>query len=741
MNRSDQLRQRHEQMRQKLSMPEATGTPPPASHRGAPGRPAGTAGKWPLFLLIALLLAGAGGGAYCVMSGLCPWRSSEWLIMVYMDGDNNLDPAAMADLAEMEQVASGAQVNVVVLADRAQGSEWSTARRFLMRSPAELKGLHAWDPAAPACKDVGEVNMGDPKTLRDFAKWAMRKYPAKKTLLVIWNHGGGWRDVIARAVTGRSKDARPAARPETGVLSRGIAWDDTSDGDFLETREVRQALEGLRKLSVIGCDACLMAMVEVAYEWRDLADYYVASQELEPGEGWPYDTVLTALAADPRIDPRGLSALIVDRYAERLKDQENVTLSAVDLRKLPEAVRALNDFAGGFYSFSVNATAMPLEVCDSPGFPRGEENDLPAFRDAGLLLKGLAGNDVVPAPVREQARRAQAALADAVFANRHRAPFEPSGLSVYMGGETIDPDYNAAIIQFARDTPWDEMLRSWRSDGSKARSKGVDTKKKASRWAALIGVENYQDARIPKLLYSCDDVDLVKKTLIENAGYSPDHILVLKDGDATASKVRSALGTELPKRVGENDLVVIYFSGHGGAEPAPSGKGDDGCEKYLMLADSKVDDMYGSAIPMSELARIFERVKADKLLFVLDSCYSGAAGSRGVLKSGLKAIGLSDSYLEGLTGTKGVVVLTACRANEVSLESPEIRHGLFTFHLCQGLSGKADTSKDGITTLTELYEHLSTDVAAEAKKLGAPQHPVLKGELSGTFPVGVNEKK
>ena len=70
-----------------------------------------------------------------------------------------------------------------------------------------------------------------------------------------------------------------------------------------------------RKIDVVGFDACLMSMAEIMYQVRQCADYSVGSQQTEPGDGWPYDTVLRALAARPTMTPAELAGTIVDKYS------------------------------------------------------------------------------------------------------------------------------------------------------------------------------------------------------------------------------------------------------------------------------------------------------------------------------------------------------------------------------------------------------------------------------------------
>jgi uncharacterized caspase-like protein len=96
---------------------------------------------------------------------------------------------------------------------------------------------------------------------------------------------------------------------------------------------------------------------------------------------------------------------------------------------------------------------------------------------------------------------------------------------------------------------------------------------------------------------------------------------------------------------------------------------------------------------------------------------------------------VDDLFLERLTRSKGRAILTASRSAEVSLELPELGHGVFTYYLMQGLKGAADLNHDGIVTLQELYEYLEQQVTQKARSVGGNQHPVMKGELEGVLPL------
>ncbi len=652
-----------------------------------------------------------------------------WLIMVYMAADNNLDPYALEDVLEMQKIGSSDQLKITVLMDRVDYAEWTEARRFLVRRPAEQGGRNSWDLALRTCAGLGEQNMGNPQTLTDFVNWSMENHRQPNTMLILWNHGGGWRSTDSTTPARRLNPLRVNRQRNT----RGIAWDDTDGGDFLETREVRAALEPIPKLTVIGADACLMGMLEVAYELRDRAAYFIGSQDLEPGEGWPYERWLPALATKPALDAETLCREIVNTYTASY-GKKPVTLSAVRLAAIPELAASVDLVACEVIEhLERDAASAMIGFEGLPWFPPAS----PAFVDLGAFLTRLQKG--MPARLSAAAKTASEALSKALVVNSSPASLGGTGLSIYPGGGNDDADYRAGIIQLARDTRWDEMLREMGYHQRKT-ARAVLESGDPGRWAVLIGVSSYADPAIPALKYAAADVEVLRQVLIDHAGYRLENIIVLTNAEATVESVRSVLGTRLPRLVAEKDMVMIYFSGHGGAEPALRGDSGDGTEKYMMLADSKLDDMYGTALPMSELSRIFSRVRADKLLFAMDSCYAGAAAGgegKGVLREGMKAVGLNDDYLAALTGSAGTVVMTASRASEVSMESPEFGMGIFTHYLCDGLRGKADADSDGLVSIMELYQHVNRHVPASAKRMGASQNPVLKGEISGSFPVAV----
>jgi len=258
------------------------------------------------------------------------------------------------------------------------------------------------------------------------------------------------------------------------------------------------------------------------------------------------------------------------------------------------------------------------------------------------------------------------------------------------------------------------------------------------RWAVVIGVGNYESAAIPRLRYTVPDAEAVHQTLIGPAGFKKDNVLLLTDRSErkpTLRNIKWALGTFLGRSARKDDTVVIFFAGHGAPEVDTRGLERDGLAKYLIPSDADPDDLYSTALPMDELQTIFGRIEAERVVAFLDACYSGAAGGRTFSSKSTRAGSVDDLFLERLTRSKGRAIITASRPAEVSIELPELGHGIFSYFLVNGLKGAADLNRDGIVSLQELYEYVEQQVTTKSRSVGGNQHPVMKGELEGALPL------
>jgi uncharacterized caspase-like protein len=257
-------------------------------------------------------------------------------------------------------------------------------------------------------------------------------------------------------------------------------------------------------------------------------------------------------------------------------------------------------------------------------------------------------------------------------------------------------------------------------------------------WAVIIGVGRYESAAIPRLTYAVSDAEAIYQTLIGAVGFKKERVLLLTDRSErkpTLRAIRWALGTFLSRSARRDDTVLIFFAGHGAPEVDPRGLEPDGLAKYLVPIDADPDDLYSSALPLDELQTIFARIEAERVIAFLDACYSGAAGGRTFASKKTRAGAVDDLFLDRLTRSRGRAIVSASRPSEVSLELPELGHGLFTYYLLQGLKGAGDLNRDGIVTLQELYEYVEQQVVGKSRAVGGNQHPVMKGELEGTLPL------
>jgi hypothetical protein len=345
-----------------------------------------------------------------------------WTIAVWIAGDNNLDSFGGKDLAELKKVGSSDDVAVVAQFDRAGPTQHT--RRYVLQAGTSLDD--------DAVDDLGETDTGDPKVAIDFFTWAIETQPSDKVLAVIWNHGSGIdeNDIYARARGRGVPGGRVRAIATSGYRralfsttideavadaeeggTRGIAYDDAAK-DFLDNKELERVLAEVtkrakRRIDILGFDACLMNMVEVAYQLKGSVDYIVGSEETEPGNGWPYDEQLKTLGASPDAAAGEVAAKFVANYvASYAGGNEAVTQSAVDVSQVENVATTMKSLADA---------CIPL-LADPVGFAhvtRAAKNaqryTMKDFADLGDLAKRL-GDGASTTELADAARGVQDAL-------------------------------------------------------------------------------------------------------------------------------------------------------------------------------------------------------------------------------------------------------------------------------------------------------------------------------------------
>ncbi len=250
-------------------------------------------------------------------------------------------------------------------------------------------------------------------------------------------------------------------------------------------------------------------------------------------------------------------------------------------------------------------------------------------------------------------------------------------------------------------------------------------------WAVVVGINDYP--QLPKLKYAVNDATEFHRLLVEKNRVPTENITLLLNDQASLKNLRSTLGTKLKNAAGLDDMVIIFFAGHGATERDAMSADGDGLEKYLLPWETDPADLYSTAMPMREIAYIFGRIRSDRLIFIADSCYSGASGGRTISVTGTRA-NITDGFLERISGGRGKVIISASAANEVSVEKDELQHGVFTYYLLEGLRGAADMDRDGTITVEEAYRYVSEKVP---RATGQEQHPVKKGSVEGSLVLGI----
>ena len=262
-------------------------------------------------------------------------------------------------------------------------------------------------------------------------------------------------------------------------------------------------------------------------------------------------------------------------------------------------------------------------------------------------------------------------------------------------------------------------------------------KKLAIRWAVVIGLSEYQDSRIPALRYaSTDAIGFYDWTISTQGGkYAPSRVKLLLNKEATAKNIKDALFEWLAHAL-EEDLVIIYFAGHGSPQ-SPDQLGN----LFLLPYDTDYDKVATTGFPMWDIETALKRfIKAKKVVVIADACHSGGIGQSFDLarrrKRGLEVNPIT-AGLQNLSQIgDGVCVISATNDKQFSQESKEwgSGHGVFTYFLLKGLKGEADYSKDGKVTLGELIPYVSEWVRRSTKSAQCPT-------VAGRFDNHINVKR
>lgn len=316
-----------------------------------------------------------------------------WTVYVHMNGDNNLCSFAHKDMAEMKRIANQDNMNLIVGFDCQGGGD---SKLLLLRSGE----FHTLDLVTP-----GEWDMGDWKFAAKIAKTVFSAYESKHKMYVVWNHGAGV-----------SYDSK--------VFDKGVSYDDQS-GNHISTRELGMMAKEIGPVDVIGFDACLMQMIEINYELAPFTKYVIASEDLEPGNGWDYESFGLAAAGKDAVT---LGKQIVDDFV-RGAGNEAVTLSLVDSSKVQKMVDFFKTNKSEFAKLTIEDVRKMSSWYDG-------------FVDIGEILSFL---------------KLEAGLATYKEMILYHGANQPStGMSVSFSRY---PDADYKNIRFVQEVGWDKIIK------------------------------------------------------------------------------------------------------------------------------------------------------------------------------------------------------------------------------------------------------------------------------------------
>jgi len=279
---------------------------------------------------------------------LAPLKKKDWTIILYISADNDLRNFAIRNIKQMAKIGSNKHLNILVHLDiKLTGNKKSTRRYYIEKN--KILHVNANDPTSQ------KMDSGNPETLISCCKWGVDNFPAKHYGLILWNHGTGALDPrrgriikLSDLFTFNPQTNKVDLDRSIGFLDfinaqqmedRGICWDDTT-GNYLSNQDLDEALQKVHleilkgeKFELIGFDACLMQMIEIANIIKKYSKIMIGSQEVILGTGWNYVETLKPFL-DKSLSPEDLSKHIVKSYKKTYgKITNDYTLSAINLEK------------------------------------------------------------------------------------------------------------------------------------------------------------------------------------------------------------------------------------------------------------------------------------------------------------------------------------------------------------------------------------------------------------------------
>ncbi|MBY0353030.1 hypothetical protein K2W90_01540 [Candidatus Babeliales bacterium] len=386
------------------------------------------------------------------------YAQADWTILNYIEANNNLSFFANNNIEAMKLVGSTSNVNILV-----QLSEPTTKKTWRYKIKQGGKTNHT-----SLNKDMG---LDPEKELIDAVLWAHTHYPAKRFMLIFWNHGGG---IIDKHKSKKIYEQHQKKYSRT----RSILYNYQHE-TFLTNQQLERALKQIsevrgKKIDIIGMDACLMASIEIAYQIKDYADYFIASENVEIAPGWCYGNFLRKLIAQSTMSPLKLMETIISSFASTNAIRTpHYTLSAIKLDLMNKISDHINNVILAFYAHKDSADTNKIEQAILKAHAKTNQFENTGYLDAHhlffniekeikqLLKQRNASNKEYLQTLITQLHAARLAIRQAVVYNQTGSSYQKSkGLTLYYPKKSIHNSYENT--RFALDTLWLSFIKEHR---------------------------------------------------------------------------------------------------------------------------------------------------------------------------------------------------------------------------------------------------------------------------------------
>lgn len=363
--------------------------------------------------------------------------TAKWTFMVYLDADNNLQPYADLNIAQMEKIGSTPNVNIIVLYDRANGKDGLYQVESGKLAPLSNSPFGA------------ELNTGDPSTAQKFLDYVFKYFSADHYFLDIWDHGNDF--------VGTCTD-----------LNTGLPTVPTS---YLYHYQLVPVLKSAvkqigRKIDILAFDGCLQGVAEVAYDYKDVANYLIGSEGYVLLNGYPYDQILSTLTSNPVVSPADFATTVVDQYVNSYTGKTGAdfaTLSSIDLSQMNTFVVDFNSLLTTLEN-NIGSYKGALSAGRGQAHLPWSEYGWDAIVDLGTLVEriGIGSSNRTLLDI-DSAVYVRSSPQMTNMSVHGLGIFFPPSKAAMINDTGLDGQFYETLVPFATETEWLDFLTAYYS--------------------------------------------------------------------------------------------------------------------------------------------------------------------------------------------------------------------------------------------------------------------------------------